>query len=209
MRLEVQDCPYINVNGRSNALWRTLIVDFAGERAAPEEDWLFIETWYDRIGWQLELPDLISKGTWETVNFESAAEMNTKMTTHYLDLKSKTPAFIDYVQKSSVTEIIKDSMMAPQLPKRYGEYVCRIRRACAYRSLFVTGKGFMGLAPWNVQEGDIVCVLRGGKTPFLLRLPPTACIYKIVGEAYVHGIMGGEAVVNNEQGNNWIVFNLD
>jgi hypothetical protein len=51
-----------------------------------------------------------------------------------------------------------------------------------------------GFAPWNAQQGDLVCVLKGGKTPYVLRLPPAGSVYQLVGEAYVHGIMAGEAM---------------
>jgi hypothetical protein len=97
-----------------------------------------------------------------------------------------------------------------RLPKKYGEYVRRIRRACAYRAMFVTRRGYLGLAPWNAHAGDLVCILKGGKTPFLLRLPPAGSVYQVLGEAYVHGVMGGEAVAEDEDGhgNDWRVFNL-
>jgi hypothetical protein len=74
--------------------------------------------------------------------------------------------------------------------------------------MFTTTKGFMGLAPWNAEEGDLVCILKGGKTPFLLRLPPAGSVYQLVGETYVHGIMGGEAVAEDIRGIDWRVFNL-
>jgi hypothetical protein len=75
---------------------------------------------------------------------------------------------------------------------RYGIYLRRIHRTCAHRALFVTRKGYMELAPWNVQVGDLVCVLRGGKTPFLLRRLSSGGRHGLVGEAFVDGIMTGE-----------------
>lgn len=44
------DCPYRAVGGHHNALWRTMIADYAGTEAADSDDWAFIETWYDRTG---------------------------------------------------------------------------------------------------------------------------------------------------------------
>lgn len=63
--------------------------------------------------------------------------------------------------------------------------------------MFVTKKGYLGLAPWNAREGDVVAILLGGCTPFLLRRI-RGSRYSLVGEAYVHGIMAGELF---EQGN--------
>jgi hypothetical protein len=50
----------------------------------------------------------------------------------------------------------------------------------------------MGLALWNAKLGDMVCVMLGCCTPFLLRKLEHGPHHTLVGEAYVHGIMGGE-----------------
>ncbi|KAK7430450.1 hypothetical protein QQZ08_002969 [Neonectria magnoliae] len=58
----------------------------------------------------------------------------------------------------------------------------------------LSGKGYVGICPSDVEPGDIVVLLFGGSTPFVLR-PRTGGQggYLIVGEAYVYGIMDGEA----------------
>ncbi|KAH7232605.1 hypothetical protein B0J15DRAFT_472129 [Fusarium solani] len=73
-------------------------------------------------------------------------------------------------------------------PKEYGDCIRRISQACAHQRLLVTSRGYLGLAPWNAQVGDAVFVLKGGKTPFLLRgheVPGQG--YRLVGEAFVMG----------------------
>jgi hypothetical protein len=57
----------------------------------------------------------------------------------------------------------------------------------------VTEKGYMGWCPENCIPGDFVTVLEGGPVPIILR--PTAGDeqYVVVGDAYIHGIMDGEA----------------
>ncbi|KAF2856513.1 HET-domain-containing protein [Plenodomus tracheiphilus IPT5] len=64
------------------------------------------------------------------------------------------------------------------------------------RRFFVTEKGYLGLGPDGVGVGDEVFVVVGVGTPFVLRRGgggDDGCEeYKIVGEAYVHGIMDGE-----------------
>jgi hypothetical protein len=69
--------------------------------------------------------------------------------------------------------------------------------ACGGRRLFHTSKGYLGLGPALLQAGDLVCVLAGGAIPFVLRQDlrssPSKRRFKLVGEAYVHGIMHGEA----------------
>jgi hypothetical protein len=86
---------------------------------------------------------------------------------------------------------------------------------CERRRLFLTINGFLGLAPDNVEEGGIICVLSGGDLPFLLRpyrpyRPQTSDEnddsfqpqssqgveenhYLLVGECYVQNLMQGEA----------------
>ena len=68
----------------------------------------------------------------------------------------------------------------------------RIYSASVGRAMFVTSKGFIGMAPWNAQQEDVVSVLFGGCTTFILRKRTGEEKYSLVGEAYVCGIMGGE-----------------
>lgn len=70
-----------------------------------------------------------------------------------------------------------------------------IKRAAIKRSFFVTEKGYMGLGPSSIEEGDLVYVLSGGQAPFILRPKVLREGFSLVGESYVHGIMDGEATV--------------
>ena len=45
-----------------------------------------------------------------------------------------------------------------------------------------------------MKAGDIVCILFGGRVPYVLRHTDPENIYRIVGECYVNGIMNGEAI---------------
>jgi hypothetical protein len=59
------------------------------------------------------------------------------------------------------------------------------------RSFFVTEKGFYGLGPDITRSGDFCCVLFGADVPFMLRSQGTHS--KLLGEAYVRGVMGGQS----------------
>jgi hypothetical protein len=93
------------------------------------------------------------------------------------------------------------------------EYKDVIGRSCTNRRFFVTKNGRYGLGPWNTKKGDIVCILLGGKTPFILRpclargakqtLPDeeggeVAKLYKVVGEAFVDGLMHYEGSMEDD-----------
>nr|OQO29374.1 hypothetical protein B0A51_03156 [Rachicladosporium sp. CCFEE 5018] len=61
------------------------------------------------------------------------------------------------------------------------------------RVVFVTATGWVGIAPYGTQAGDVVFVIMGADAPFILR-PCGTDAYEIIGECYVQGIMSGEAM---------------
>ncbi|OIW31833.1 hypothetical protein CONLIGDRAFT_678282 [Coniochaeta ligniaria NRRL 30616] len=78
---------------------------------------------------------------------------------------------------------------------------------CQGRALVLTKKGRYGLASCCSSPGDVCCVFDGGLVPFLLRPSQTYAIdiqtkgdHRLVGEAYIHGAMQGEAVEMLERG---------
>lgn len=78
---------------------------------------------------------------------------------------------------------------------------------CLDRRFFVTESGRVGIGPRCMQPGDIVVVLRGGRTPFILRKKGDG--YWLLGTAYVHGIMDGEAVqLHKARGGSEEVFHI-
>jgi Heterokaryon incompatibility protein (HET) len=60
------------------------------------------------------------------------------------------------------------------------------------RRLFITDKNGIGLGPLTLQAGDQVTVIMGGSVPFILRKLEED--YRLIGPAYVYGIMDGAAV---------------
>lgn len=76
------------------------------------------------------------------------------------------------------------------------------------RKLIRTRKGYLGLARHTVQAGDLVCVALGGALPLLLRKRDEGG-YTYVGDAYIHGIMHGEAMPReNDRRVPFEVFNI-
>jgi hypothetical protein len=62
----------------------------------------------------------------------------------------------------------------------------------------IASKGSMVLAPAEAQNGDIVCILLGGQTPFILSSEDAQ--FRLVGPCYVEGIMWGEAMKGLDEG---------
>lgn len=77
-----------------------------------------------------------------------------------------------------------------------------VNLSCKGRSFFVTEKGYFGLGPHILRRGDVCHILKGARVPFMLRKADEGA-YKLVGEAYVHGIMNGELVVNPDDEEQW------
>lgn len=61
------------------------------------------------------------------------------------------------------------------------------------RRLFFSSKDHIGLTPYNAQPGDKICILFGSLFPIVLRMADTDRYWLFAGEAYVHGIVDGEA----------------
>lgn len=61
-------------------------------------------------------------------------------------------------------------------------------------------KFLYGLVPEGTREGDMICILAACSVPTVLRKieakdqKPGAKVFQLIGEAYVHGRMDGEAV---------------
>lgn len=60
------------------------------------------------------------------------------------------------------------------------------------RRLVKTEKGYIGLAGMNVGCGHDIFVCEGGKFPLVVKKDNRGRL-RLVGDCYVHGIMGGEA----------------
>ncbi|QDS68042.1 hypothetical protein FKW77_009687 [Venturia effusa] len=100
-----------------------------------------------------------------------------------------------------------------------------IRFAATRRRFFLTDNGTMGLAPLDTRARDLIFILPGGRTPFVLRKgrlmdrPAEAqrlsvfdghsdefvlyyrstsriASYSMVGDCYAHGFMDGEAIID-------------
>ena len=81
-----------------------------------------------------------------------------------------------------------------------GEYWESLMMASAGRRIFATERGYIVLGPAEMQKGDLVYILSGGKVPYILRpvSGPRPRTFELVGDCYLHGIMYGEAAGTNE-----------
>lgn len=78
-------------------------------------------------------------------------------------------------------------------PEPLNDYLAHVRLWTQERSLIVSTSGYIGLAPSSTLPGDKICILHGFHAPVILR-PHLHGRHTLVGDAYVHGLMDGEAV---------------
>ena len=72
-------------------------------------------------------------------------------------------------------------------------FLRRVQAVTWNRKMVKLRDGSLGLVPDETMEGDVIAVLYGCDVPVVLRTSDSYT-WKFVGEAYVHGIMDGEAL---------------
>ena len=75
-----------------------------------------------------------------------------------------------------------------------------------YRSnFFATLEGQLGFSASEVQPNDVVFILYGGCAPFVLRPSKNDNTMQLIGDAYIEGVMYGEALTaDNKQPDEWV-----
>jgi hypothetical protein len=76
---------------------------------------------------------------------------------------------------------------------RFGE---AMQAFFTYRRFIRTTEDRIGLGPESVDVGDRVCIVQGARTPFIIRKEEGygQNEYRLIGDAYIHGMMHGEAL---------------
>lgn len=69
---------------------------------------------------------------------------------------------------------------------------------CKDRRFFWIEGGSFGIGPACMRKGDVVVVLFGGKTPYILRTCGRSYLY--IGQAYVDKLMTGNLIEEMERG---------
>ena len=121
--------------------------------------------------------------------------------------------FIDrYRQFKDFIQVMKalngDVMIEDNLSKEAWHFADVLARVTSRRRFFATEGGRIGLGPADIEPGDAVCVFFYCPTPYIMRHWTTGRSY-LVGEAYVHGLMYGEALDMLKRGDidetKWVV----
>lgn len=115
------------------------------------------------------------------------------------ELPESNPFFVRATKRSEeqFSALISKAMDSDMMAATYSYQTCMGYNYMARPIL--SKQGFVGLVPSTTEPGDVIVLLFGGSTPFILR--PRAGDqggYLVIGESYVYGIMDGEFPENED-----------
>jgi hypothetical protein len=181
-RLAADYCPKFDFSeAREAAVARTLVMDCTWRGERTTSDPSFLESWN-------AFERLYGKGPEE----DTPADAN--------------------IHKSGIFHWIWDFDEEEQsaLRKKSGPFEVAFQEAHKGRRFCTTGDGYMCTTPYDTERGDVVVILEGFRTPFVLR--KSGDDWRLVGDCYVHDIMDGELVAplrNCEVRRNEIAINAN
>jgi len=172
LALENEDEPYLTGENKMKVFKRTLAGGVCG--GVYQHGWEVMESsfdqWWEQMGtWKLFIEDL-SKNLPE----------NPK------DLGELLPWFRSVLGMYQSNSYLGLFQRRGSIMKNHD-----VLQKALFRKLGKMEKGYLGLLPGECKEGDSVVLLKGGKTPYIVRQRDEG--WQFVGDCYIHGMMNGEA----------------
>ena len=198
-----QKAIYVTGQGRIESLWRTLILDsVVDQHPAPLAFAASFRGWLKTVLCRFRAP------MYSTPK-EVQAQMELMPSIDLL-AKSETdsiiPTLVEVVEQSQIlNELLLVNLAAFREHIRtcvhdFSAFHLAVTVPTNGRRLFRTHNGYLGLGPKSLQVGDTIWILPDALVPMAFRKTHSnlANKYRLVGEAYVHGIVHGEAFENME-----------
>ncbi|KAH8896064.1 HET-domain-containing protein [Thozetella sp. PMI_491] len=99
-------------------------------------------------------------------------------------------------------DFFSDKILEGTEEQDYSDVYAAFRRTSQDRRFMLTSKGYMGWAPENTRgrepnqarPGDLICIVFGCSTPLVIRPCLGDDAFLVIGEAYVQGLMEGQAL---------------
>jgi len=130
--------------------------------------------------------------------YEECAEMvvcRTALTDMLFDQSIHGAQRIDPLSYQTYAEFFKNFWETVQKGEcdviGFMEFAIQIAARARNRRAFCTSRGFLGLGYQSMQPGDVILVVLGVEFPMIFRGCGNGRL-RVVGDAYVHGIMNGE-----------------
>jgi len=112
----------------------------------------------------------------------------------FLPDAARLKTFVNYeAEKGSGLSYTHENVLKDHENARLTVFEARMRDVKTGRRMFRTKGNYLGMGTSSVEEGDEVWALKGGSVPLVLRKVEPG-LYRLIGEAYIHGVMNGEDV---------------
>ncbi|KAF4637006.1 hypothetical protein G7Y89_g1055 [Cudoniella acicularis] len=113
--------------------------------------------------------------------------------------QGKTKPRLSNEKVSSVHEALKDedlslTQVQTLIDAGLGDYYEQLQAVAQGRRPLLTSGGYFGIGPQETQLGDVLVIFLGAHVPHILRRHSEDSTLWLIGEAYVHGVMDGEAM---------------
>jgi hypothetical protein len=202
---------YVTGESKYEALWRTLIADtnhgdgyfypadFNNADAFANLLVPFEET--DRPQFEEDLPNVEVLKIEDQVSPGTSDNPQDSSTGHGEPESSQTDAESSITENEYESESESESQSVSSgfvdlawLVKARFEH--SMRQALRGRKFFITSKGYFGIGPSGLQHTDNICILSGGRLPYIIRQngTPGEGMFTFIGECYVHGLCQGQAL---------------
>ncbi|KAI4184727.1 MAG: hypothetical protein L6R41_004543 [Letrouitia leprolyta] len=194
---------YFNGQTIVEALWRTLIEDCGShlartkyESPAPKTfEVAFKSFWLSNAALWLLRPGQVEnrENIFDTDIFISGLllQLAQKDTCGVLPGLEEIVNFARHAGLAHFAEVVNDEY--EQQVKTADPYSVAFNQTSWLRFFCTEGK-LMGMGPFSLQVGDSIWLVPGSEVLIVLRKGSGANRYELVGDCYVHGLMGGEAV---------------
>ncbi len=104
-------------------------------------------------------------------------------------------SFPDYLASCSDKAAASDKEHSPN--PHFMPICTAVSQAAMGRVFCITEHLRLGQVPIGSEPGDRICILVGGETPYVIRRTGQGR-YRLIGEAYINGVMDGEALGDNK-----------
>ena len=150
--------------------------------------------------WLQDLDTLssLATDTFETTEVRQKTVWRTAVADQEIRQGNKKPR-LSYEKLSRVHEALRDkdlSLTTVQtlIEAGLGDYYEQLKVVAPGRRPLSMSDGYYGIGPHETQPGDVLVIFLGAQVPHVLRHYSKGNSFRLVGEAYVHGIMDGEAM---------------
>lgn len=182
-----------------NAFWRTLIKDtFRGSQTGIEAQVAFPAFIMQRVRETRQQIEILEECDEQALAEELGAILQeTEMVIEHLSSRyaeANTIPTLREIEEMVRVEEEEGSLAEQKLESDRKDIEESFRIAYFRRRLFRTAQGYFGIASQSIVPGDRVWVLAGARVPFVLKAADVdGESWQLVSEAYVHGVMHGDA----------------